>query len=95
MRYFAFLLSVFLFCSLFFGCSVVAHDMGTSSKRFEQVYYVNLDSDNHVRYYRDCVTDVMYICFTGYRKAGMTIMFDPTTGLPLTYSAYSEMDSNS
>lgn len=42
-------------------------------------------------YYRDVVTDVMYICFEEYNKAGMTVMQDPETGLPLTYARYMDL----
>jgi len=42
-------------------------------------------------YYRDVVTDVMYVLYKEYRKGGMTAMLDPETGLPLTYTRYMEL----
>lgn len=53
-----------------------------------------VDNDNGGRefyYYRDIVTDVMYVCFNGYRKGGLTEMSGPETGLPLTYARYLEL----
>lgn len=59
------------------------------------------DPDNHGRitYYRDKVTDVLYIkafctSATGYAGAGgLSVMLDPDTGKPLTYTRYMEMYS--
>lgn len=42
-------------------------------------------------YYREVTTDVMYICYEEYRKGSLTVMIDPETGLPLTYSRYMEL----
>lgn len=39
-------------------------------------------------YYRDKVTDVMYVCYLGYNRGGLVEMTDPNTGLPLTYQNY-------
>lgn len=50
-------------------------------------YTKGTDTD-HFYYYRDIVTDVMYVCFEDYRKGGITEMHDPETGLPLTYTRY-------
>ena len=41
-------------------------------------------------YYRDKVTDVMYICYDEYDSGGLLEMHDPNTGLPLTYEKYLE-----
>jgi len=41
-------------------------------------------------YYRDKVTDVMYICYDEYDSGGLLEMHDPNTGLPLTYQQYLE-----
>lgn len=59
------------------------------------------DPDYHGRitYYRDKVTDVLYIkafctSATGYAGAGgLSVMLDPDTGKPLTYTRYMEMYS--
>ena len=37
------------------------------------------------KYYRDTITDVLYIT---YSSGGLTVMMDPETGLPMTYSQY-------
>jgi len=42
-------------------------------------------------YYRETTTDVMYICYEEYRKGSLTVMMDPETGLPQTYSRYMEL----
>lgn len=47
--------------------------------------------DDTVVYYRDIRTDVMYIFFSRYSKGGPTVMYDPETGLPLTYTRYKEL----
>ncbi len=41
-------------------------------------------------YYRDKVTDVMFICYDEYDSGGLIEMHDPNTGLPLTYQRYLE-----
>lgn len=52
-----------------------------------------------ITYYRDIVTDVLYIkvyCTSaaGYAGAGgLSVMLDPDTGKPLTYTRYMEMYS--
>lgn len=52
-----------------------------------------------ITYYRDKVTDVLYIkafctSATGYAGAGgLSVMLDPDTGKPLTYTRYMEMYS--
>ena len=42
-------------------------------------------------YYRDTVTDIMYVTFEEYYKGGLSEMHDPETGLPLTYTRYLEL----
>lgn len=48
-----------------------------------------------ISYYKDAVTDVMYLRFCemgGYGgSGGLTVMLDPESGLPLTYARYMEM----
>lgn len=57
------------------------------------------DNRGRITYYRDKVTDVLYIkafCTSaaGYAGAGgLSVMLDPDTGKPLTYTRYMEMYS--
>lgn len=57
------------------------------------------DGRGRITYYRDRVTDVLYMnvfckSATGYAGAGgLTAMLDPDTGKPLTYARYMEMFS--
>lgn len=53
-------------------------------------YNERMDADVFT-YYRDVVTDVMYVCFEEYAKGGMVVMQDPETGLPLTYTRYLDL----
>jgi len=57
---------------------------------YSRGYYEGTNTDAFT-YYRDVVTDVMYVCFEEYNKGGMTVMQDPETGLPLTYTRYMEL----
>ena len=41
-------------------------------------------------YYRDKVTDVVFVCYDEYGSGGLIEMHDPNTGLPLTYEKYLE-----
>lgn len=66
----------------------------------EKVFTQNVPDDSgRVSYYRDKVTDVLYMdvfcrSATGYAGAGgLTVMLDPDTGKPLTYTRYMEMYS--
>ena len=58
---------------------------------------VGESSDGNFSYWRDMATDVLYIRFrdsSGYAgHGGLTIMLDPSTGLPLTYTRYMELYS--
>lgn len=57
------------------------------------------DGRGRITYYRDRVTDVLYMnvfckSATGYAGAGgLTAMLDPDTGKPLIYARYMEMFS--
>lgn len=42
-------------------------------------------------YFRDTTTDVLYLYSSSYRKGGLTVMLEPETGLPLTYTRYMEL----
>ena len=54
-------------------------------------HYNNGKEQDTFTYYREVTTDVMYICYEEYRKGSLTVMMDPETGLPLTYSRYIEL----
>lgn len=54
-----------------------------------------LGRSRSVDYYRDTVSDVMYLIYIGPKAAGMTQMSDPETGLPLTYTRYLELQNQS
>lgn len=40
---------------------------------------------------REVATDVMYLKYKGRYAGGLTVMLDPETGLPLTYTRYVEI----
>lgn len=56
---------------------------------------VGESSDGNIDFYRDITTDVLYVRYSqkvGYAGlGGLTIMLDPETGLPLTYTRYMEL----
>lgn len=54
--------------------------------------YLGRSQDCH--YYRDVVTDVMYLYYNTLKAGGITEMSDPETGLPLTYTRYLELQNN-
>ena len=54
-------------------------------------YNSGVSKQDTFTYYRETTTDVMYICYEEYRKGSLTVMMDPETGLPLTYSRYLEL----
>lgn len=43
---------------------------------------------NGFMYYRDSVTDVLYLWKDDFNSGGLTTMQDPESGLPLTYARY-------
>lgn len=51
-------------------------------------------SDSGFIYYRDTVTDVLYVWRKSGYSGGLTVMLDPATGFPLTYSRYLEIANN-
>lgn len=63
---------------------------------------VGYSSDNRFEYYVDVVTDVLYVwnsdtgtSIYGYGiGGGLTVMLDPESGLPLTYTRYMELYNN-
>lgn len=65
----------------------------------EEVFSQSDHNRGRITYYRDKVTDVLYIkafctSATGYAGAGgLSVMLDPDTGKPLTYTRYMEMYS--
>lgn len=54
-------------------------------------YMERVGYDSNFEFYRDPVTDVLYLCLSGYSETGVITMQDPETGLPLTYSRYMEL----
>ncbi len=46
--------------------------------------YVSIDGS--LSYYRELGTDVMYIYYIGYNRAGLTVMMDPETNGPMLYT---------
>ena len=67
---------------------------------FETVFSQSDPADRgRITYYRDKVTDVLYVkvfslSHTGYAGAGgLTVMLDPDSGKPLTYARYMELYS--
>ena len=50
---------------------------------------------NDFTYYRDTITDVMYLRYHTINAGGLTVMLDPETGLPLTYTRFVELYKNS
>lgn len=86
---------------LFTGCSfdsvakfaatgeITTESADTSLFSFE-TELVGTDS-NGCRYYRDITTDVLYLWRKAANAGGFTIMLDPDTGLPLTYSRCKEI----
>lgn len=49
-----------------------------------------LGHSNGVTFFRDTVTDVMYLRSANSSGSNLTVMLDPDTGLPVTYSSYME-----
>lgn len=67
---------------------------------FETVFSQSDPADHgRITYYRDKVTDVLYVkvfslSATGYAGAGgLSVMLDPDSGKPLTYARYMELYS--
>lgn len=60
-----------------------------------EMEHIGESSSGYFDYYRDIATDVIYIRYAdkiGYAGlGGLTVMLDPETGLPLTYSRYKEL----
>lgn len=48
-------------------------------------------NSTHCSFYKDPVTDVMYINFKGWTSGGLVWMPDPDTGLPLKYDRFFEL----
>lgn len=45
----------------------------------------------HFKYYRDAVTDVLFVWKIGNGSDALTVIPDPDSGLPITYTRYMEM----
>lgn len=92
-------LFVLIFLLILGVCCACAPPVGTSDMLSTAVsegvdnYYSQKDllyfsSPSYFSYYRDPFTDVMYLVFHVGYKGGLTVMLDPATGLPLTYSDF-------
>lgn len=68
-------------------------DEGSYVEGMEPVepFHGNGFRDENFVYLRDAVTDVMYVSFKFMNAGGMTVMLEPETGLPLTYTRYLEL----
>lgn len=72
---------------LFSGLNFIAQNYETNKVNAMEELFVT----GKCTYYRDTVTDVMWIKY----KNNLTMILDPNTGLPLTYSDYLEIaDTN-
>lgn len=60
-----------------------------------EIEQVGESSDGNIDFFRDITTDVLYVRYADTRMyaglGGLTIMLDPETGLPLTYTRYMEL----
>lgn len=67
----------------------------TESDNAFEMELVGESSEGYFKYYRDIVTDVLYVEYAqkvGYAGlGGLTVMLDPESGLPLTYARYMEI----
>ena len=71
------------------------HQFTTDNKPFE-MEYIGRSTKHGFDYYRDTVTDVVYLLhqfnskssYAGAGGSGLTVMLDPETGLPMTYTRY-------
>lgn len=99
-RLFCLLLLVVVMLTLFTGCttgekisSISEEIKAEATKNSLSETFVLVYGNKHVDtyfYYRDTVTDVMYVVKDGTQEAGLTVMLDPNTGLPLTYTNWLE-----
>lgn len=80
-----FILSFIVFILAFVVACV--HDVVFATNTMERISLPNERYFSDYAYYRDKATDVMYI---KYKKESMTVMLNPDTGYPLTYSDYVE-----
>ena len=100
-RYFSLFLIVVL---CFSGCSLPDHstpsstDVASTSTDTDFVFYdlekvcIN-DPMTSFSVFRDVVTDVLYLWRGAGYKGGLTVMLDPQSGLPLTYTRYLELSA--
>lgn len=71
--------------------STIPTEVQTEGNPKNLFYMERVGYDSGFEFYRDPVTDVLYLCRSGYNETGLTTMQDPETGLPLTYSRYMEI----
>lgn len=68
--------------------AVVGVNDDVSVCAFEKVDLAYPYDGDYLIAYRETVTDVLYLRYAAGYKGGLTIMLNPTTGLPLTYTDY-------
>ncbi len=70
--------------------SVLSSDIGIISgfELIDKLGYNDVSDNNNFDIYRCPVTDVLYIVYHGYRKGSLTVLLNPQTGFPLTYTDY-------
>lgn len=87
-----FVLIFIVILTFFTGCTVASSGAAKSSNTFTQeafgfetVYY----SGNY-RIYREITTDVLYFNTVNTNAGGLSVMLNPETGKPLTYSEWKD-----
>lgn len=91
------LLLTFSFLFLISSCGRIEEGEKGREEKEEEIFFkaerleaVSIYNGTYIVYYRDVATDVMYLLYSGGGK-GFTVMMDPETGLPLTYTRYIEV----
>lgn len=87
----------------FSGCEAWEHGMEQGASQAE-AFFQDFSSDfsffefvgqqrlstGDLEFYRDTVTDVMYVIFDGYRSGNIAVMVD-SYGLPMSYSMFCDL----
>lgn len=71
-----------------------APTVGQGSSGTEPFALEHVGTSGLFDYYRDTITDVLYLSATAssrYPSKALTVMLDPESGLPLTYTRYKEL----
>lgn len=101
----SFFLLIFIFAGMLSGCGTDNLQLPSDSSNENYQDYEEtaqepftleeLGKSGYFYYYRDLTTDVLYLRYG--KKAGhagiggLTVMLDPETGLPLTYTRYMDL----